>query len=371
MKAPLISAPALAVLLLVAVPLVACSSGSGGHPPTSSPTGAVLPGGEGETSTSAATTAPHDPSVHCCAYNIRRARPLPQAKAPAKVREVKKDCPYISNQNEAIAEGKAVGRSTQLTTKPVGCKFYLAYPDYHVVTEITVKTYPTEITAFNTVARTGGSTAESTPGIGDGAVLYRTSVLQARRQPGLVVHLRQGQDGRDHPHRRTALLGRRAKRRRGHRRQVLAPPVRGDQPSRWPGAASGSALGRGAAERGVGRTVRCVGQRGGVGERGVRERRCRAAVSATAALSVGAVSTVSSAGSAGTAAGTGRIFGGRDAPVLGAPLGRNARNAATPPATNAARRASLTSLPPRLLRAGLRPTARWPRSLRSASALTA
>ena len=101
-----------------------------------------------------------------------------------KLREVNQACPYLSNQKEAVAEGKAVGRSTVLTTaaksaKPtpgmlVGCRFYLAYPDYHVVTEITVRTYATGLAAFNTVAHTGGSTAQSTPGIGDGAVLYRT-----------------------------------------------------------------------------------------------------------------------------------------------------------------------------------------------------
>jgi hypothetical protein len=159
-------APVLAVLLL-SVPLAGCSSGSSGSkaPTSSTPPGAVLPGGEDESSTSK-TTAPRTTAV----------RTTPSATVPTgKVREVTKACPYISNQNEAIAEGKAVGRSTVLTTKPVGCKFYLAYPDYHVVTEITVKTYPTEVAAFNTVAHTGGSTAESTPGIGDGAVLYRTS----------------------------------------------------------------------------------------------------------------------------------------------------------------------------------------------------
>ena len=166
-------APVLAALLLAA-PLVACSSGSSGHAATSSPSGAVLPGGEGEAPTSATKVkAPHTTRRATATHPPARKTTSPVGPA-VKVREIAKSCPYITNQNEAIAEGKAVGRSTQLTTKPVGCRFYLAYPDYHVVTEISVKTYPTELAAFNTVARTGGSTAQSTPGIGDGAVLYRT-----------------------------------------------------------------------------------------------------------------------------------------------------------------------------------------------------
>ncbi len=168
-------ATAIAALLLFLAPLVACSSGSSRHASASSaaPSGAVLPGGEGETPTSAARRATAPRTVRHSATAPRKTTSA--AKPTATVREVKKACPYLSNQAEAIAEGKAVGRSTQLTTKPVGCRFYLAYPDYHVVTEINVKAYPSELSAFNTVARTGGSTAESTPGIGDGAVLYRTA----------------------------------------------------------------------------------------------------------------------------------------------------------------------------------------------------
>ena len=157
-----------------------CSSGSGTSPAGSaassagpSSKAAVLPGGEGETSTN--KTASH-PAV----TKARQPEPVPATKAKAgPVQVINEPCPYLSNDDEAIAEGEKIGRSTVLTTsksaKPIGCRFYLAYPDYHLVTEITVKTYPSEVAAFNIVAHTGGSTAESTSGIGDGAVLYRTT----------------------------------------------------------------------------------------------------------------------------------------------------------------------------------------------------
>jgi hypothetical protein len=163
--------------------LTACTSGSGsGSGASSSANSAqvsVLPGGEGDTTV---------PTTHAPASTPKKT-PTPKrttskpakttahkttSAKPTKVREIARACPYISNNDEQIAEGKKVGRSTVLTTSPVGCRFYLAYPDYHAVAEITAKKYPTELSAFNTVARTGGSTAESTPGVGDGAVLYRT-----------------------------------------------------------------------------------------------------------------------------------------------------------------------------------------------------
>ncbi len=167
------------VAVVVGMALTACTSGSGsgsdsGSGSGPSATASVLPGGEGDTGVS--------PSTHVPASTGKTTKPTPPRTTkrttapskPAKVREISKACPYISNNAEQIAEGKKVGRSTVLTTTPVGCRFYLAYPDYHAVAEITVKKYPTELSAFNTVARTGGSTAQSTPGVGDGAVLYRT-----------------------------------------------------------------------------------------------------------------------------------------------------------------------------------------------------
>ena len=157
--------------------LTACTSGAGSGSGTSA-TGSVLPGGEGDTTAPSSTRVPTStPKTTATAKTTTAARTTARKTTPskaAKVREISKACPYISNNDEEIAEGKKVGRSTVLTTSPVGCRFYLAYPDYHAVAEITGKKYPTELSAFNTVARTGGSTAESTPGIGDGAVLYRT-----------------------------------------------------------------------------------------------------------------------------------------------------------------------------------------------------
>jgi hypothetical protein len=154
--------------------LSACTSGSGSGPSSAgSATVSVLPGGEGDTtptSTHVSASRPKKTKTSAARTTAHKTAP----SKPVKVREITKACPYISNNDEQIAEGKKVGHSTVLTTSPVGCRFYLAYPDYHAVAEITVKKYPTELAAFNTVARTGGSTAESTPGVGDGAVLYRT-----------------------------------------------------------------------------------------------------------------------------------------------------------------------------------------------------
>lgn len=153
-----------------------CSSGrdaapSSVPPTTATATATTLPGGEGGMTTRSSTTVPA--TTTAIRTPVRTSSPGATAK-PAKVREVTKACPYLSNDAEQIAEGKKVGRSTVLLTSPVGCRFYLAYPDYHAVAQISVTEYPSALRAFNTVARTGGSTAESTPGIGDGAVLYRT-----------------------------------------------------------------------------------------------------------------------------------------------------------------------------------------------------
>jgi hypothetical protein len=163
------------------VVLTACTSGSGPGASSASSAGvSVLPGGEGDATTPTSTHIPA--STRTSASTPKKTKTAPArttarkttSSKPAKVREITKACPYVSNNDEQIAEGKKVGRSTVLTTSPVGCRFYLAYPDYHAVAEITAKKYPTELSAFNTVARTGGSSAESTPGVGDGAVLYRT-----------------------------------------------------------------------------------------------------------------------------------------------------------------------------------------------------
>ena len=185
--------PAVTVLAGL-VALVACSSGTGSGP-GSSPTASVLPGGAsvlpggasvlpggGDTARSA-TSVPRTPTRLEVPPATTTARTTASpalgssrtgSRKPGKVREVTKACPYISNRAEQLAEGKKVGRSTVVSTSPVGCRFYLAYPDYHAVAQISVARYPSALLAFNTVARTGGSTAESTPGIGDGAVLYRT-----------------------------------------------------------------------------------------------------------------------------------------------------------------------------------------------------
>jgi hypothetical protein len=158
-----------AVGLVVAATLASCTSKETPHPPAST-TLAQLPGG-GEGATKKAVGTPTATRRRTVAPTKAKAK---ATTAAAKVREVDRACPYISNSDEEIAEGKRVGRSTVLTSSPVGCRFYLAYPDYHVVTQITVKKYASALAAFNLVARTGGATAESTPGIGDGAVLYRS-----------------------------------------------------------------------------------------------------------------------------------------------------------------------------------------------------
>jgi hypothetical protein len=171
--------------------LAACTSGSGSDPSSASSAAVtVLPGGEGDTSptsvrvpASTAKRATSKPATSKPATSKRATRAPKKTGTtppkPAKVREITRKCPYLSNDDEQIAEGKKVGRSTVLTTSPVGCRFYLAYPDYHAVAQITVRKYRTELIAFNTVARTGGSTAQSTPRVGDGAVLYRTRFYKA------------------------------------------------------------------------------------------------------------------------------------------------------------------------------------------------
>ncbi len=174
-----------AAAVVAGIALTACTSGSGsgsasgsGSGTSATATASVLPGGEGDTGASPSTHVPASTGKTTKPSAPRTTKHTTAPSKPAKVREISKACPYISNNAEQIAEGKKVGRSTVLTTTPVGCRFYLAYPDYHAVAEITVKKYPTELTAFNTMARTGGSTAQSTPGVGDGAVLYRTSFYQ-------------------------------------------------------------------------------------------------------------------------------------------------------------------------------------------------
>lgn len=105
-----------------------------------------------------------------------RSSPTPTHSAtPARVREKPGPCPYLSNQREADLEGTRVGRSTVLTSTPVGCRFYDAYDETQPTMELTIHRYATATAAFNRVARTGGSSAFGTPGIGAGAVLYRMS----------------------------------------------------------------------------------------------------------------------------------------------------------------------------------------------------
>jgi hypothetical protein len=150
------------VLLLV---LAGCrsggsGSGSGPAPASAQPTG--LGGGAGEQTgpPSSGPSMPH-PSL---------------STAGTSVQEVPGNCPYISAARFADLEGDRVGRVTVLRSHPTSCRFYFQYDPATVVGEITVARFGTATEAYNAMVGSakGHPEVQSDPGIGAGAVAYRT-----------------------------------------------------------------------------------------------------------------------------------------------------------------------------------------------------
>jgi hypothetical protein len=94
--------------------------------------------------------------------------------------EIDAACPYVSNQEWANAEGNRVGRSVQLATKPVGCRFYFQYDPNQITGEITVQRLATPTQAFNAVvtASTGHPEFVDDKDIGDHGSIARRMALQ-------------------------------------------------------------------------------------------------------------------------------------------------------------------------------------------------
>lgn len=168
---------AAAAVSLASVVLVAGCGGASNPPnaPASSTGSAsVLPGGGGETTRSATKPATIKP-VSTKPVSTKPATTSTSRGAAGKAREVEGTCPYVSNEQVALTEGNRVGRSTVVTTSPVGCRFYFAYGDAHMTARISVRTFATPTLAYNAMVRTGGVGAIGDPSIGSGAVLYQTS----------------------------------------------------------------------------------------------------------------------------------------------------------------------------------------------------
>jgi len=123
----------------------------------SSPSG--LAGGAGETAPSTVVSTP-----------------MPSLSTPRGVREVAGNCPYISAQAFADAEGDRVGRVTVLQSRPVGCRFYFQYNPGQLVGEITVQRFGTPTEAYNAMVLSarGHPEVQSYPDVADGAVAFRT-----------------------------------------------------------------------------------------------------------------------------------------------------------------------------------------------------
>jgi len=101
--------------------------------------------------------------------------PRPTLSGAAGLREINKPCPYISNQDWAAGEGNRVGRSVQLDSRPVGCRFYFEYNPGEARGQILVQRFATATEAFNAVvtAAKGHPEFVEDHSIGDGAIARR------------------------------------------------------------------------------------------------------------------------------------------------------------------------------------------------------
>jgi len=101
---------------------------------------------------------------------------MPSLSTPHGVREVAGNCPYISAQAFADAEGDRVGRVTVLQSRPAGCRFYFQYDPSQLIGEITVQVFGTPTEAYNAMVLSarGHPEVQSYPDVGDGAVAFQT-----------------------------------------------------------------------------------------------------------------------------------------------------------------------------------------------------
>jgi hypothetical protein len=152
---------AVAGMLLLA--LVGCSTDKKATTTTTAqPSG--LGGGGGEQ-----TSAPRSTIV---------TTPRPTLSASVGAKEIDGPCPYIANQDWADHEGNRVGRSVQLATTPVGCRFYFQYDPNHITGEITIQRFSTTTRAFNAVVTAANGHPEfvDDKDIGDGAISIKAAL---------------------------------------------------------------------------------------------------------------------------------------------------------------------------------------------------
>lgn len=173
----------MALVLVLAALLSAVGCTPGGSGGGSSP--APSPDGTRTRTTIVGTRTPS--SVPFTARPVASVKPLPPGKH-APNGETDKRCPYLRsglNQgsgggvNLADIEGDRVGRTTVLTErKPVGCRFYFAYPPYEAIADILPTTFLTATAAHNALVRTAraGTALISEPHFVDriDGIRYRT-----------------------------------------------------------------------------------------------------------------------------------------------------------------------------------------------------
>jgi len=101
--------------------------------------------------------------------------PRPTLSNGAGLKEIDKPCPYISDRDWAQGEGNRVGRSVQLNSKPVGCRFYFEYNAIEARGQILVQRFKTAIEASNAVvvAAQGHPEFVDDRSIGDGSISRR------------------------------------------------------------------------------------------------------------------------------------------------------------------------------------------------------
>jgi hypothetical protein len=67
------------------------------------------------------------------------------------------DCPYLTKKEASDTEGNIVGRTTTVSTVPVGCNFFLGNSDGHMTLKISTQTFRTPVEAYNAMVAAGGA----------------------------------------------------------------------------------------------------------------------------------------------------------------------------------------------------------------------
>ncbi len=165
--------------------LAGCSSSSdsepdaaGSAPPSCATTTAAAPtglaGGGGEC-LPAPTSGTASGAPATSRSTSRPATPPATSTPPPAPQEVEGDCPYLTRQEASNLEGNMVGRVTIVTTDPVGCNFYFAYGDGHMVLQISTQRFADPIDAYNAMVRLAQANTNADPfELADGAVLFQT-----------------------------------------------------------------------------------------------------------------------------------------------------------------------------------------------------